>query len=147
MAPVGPVGPVEVPPIDPAREQALLAAFDAHWSEPPAHDTQGAWQAAAALVAITMVINWLVAANPPLTDAGLIDPVTDEAAFVAWPGAEARPPFESGAVVQVDLPVSALPGLGLSVPHSTATVVPAEIIVGQDGFARAVRVIPSGTLQ
>jgi len=51
--------------------------------------------------------------------------VTD---FVAWPGATAWPPFESGELVRVALPVD-------------GGVVEADVIVGQDGFARAIRLV------
>jgi hypothetical protein len=132
---------VDIPRIDPARERALLAAFDAHWSGPQPALSSGAWQAAAALVAMTLVINWLVVATDPRTGAGRENEVVDHAEFVAWPGADARPPFESGSVVRVDLPVSALSALGLPAPLSTATVVQAEVVVAQDGFARAVRIV------
>ena len=57
-------------------------------------------------------------------------------------GAAARPPLESGALMRVDLPVSILPALGLWPPASPQTTVPVEILVGQDGFARAFRLVP-----
>jgi hypothetical protein len=69
----------------------------------------------------------------------LRDAAFENAAFVAWPGAAAGPPLESGSLMRVDLPVSILPALGLWPPSSAETTVPVEILVGQDGFARAVR--------
>ena len=54
---------------------------------------------------------------------------TDDAAeFVAWPGATAWPPFESGELIRVDIPTE-------------AGVVQADVLVGQDGFARAIRLV------
>ena len=132
---------IEVPPIDPKREQALLAAFDTHWAQ--AHPRTSRWSlgAAAALAAAIVGLNWLVVSNTPRVDSVPAEPAFDMTGFVPWPGAEAWPRFESGSLVRVDLPVSALIALGLPVPLSTASVVQADIVVGQDGFARAVRVV------
>jgi hypothetical protein len=62
--------------------------------------------------------------------------------FVAWPGAEALPSLESGQLVRTELPTSVVPllGLGREVPRRRATVV-ADVIVGQDGQPRAVRLV------
>jgi hypothetical protein len=156
MAPVEPVEPVEtvepgvvrlrssveISPLDPARERALLAAFDAHWSHSEAEVSHGSWRAALGLAGLTLAINWMVMATPPRTvPVPAETAIETETAFVAWPGAEARPRFESGSVVRIDLPVSALPALGLAAPPSAGDVVSAEVIVGQDGFARAVRLV------
>jgi hypothetical protein len=61
--------------------------------------------------------------------------------FVVWPGATAWPPFESGQLIRVDLPVDLLPSLGFAEPESEVVVVQADVLVGQDGFARAVRLV------
>lgn len=138
---------VVVPPVDPARESALLAAFDRRQSSPRQRFGFPAWAAAAALVVITISLNWLVVTRPPVVASARpandakADPVLDLAGFVAWPGASAWPPFESGSLMRVDLPVSMLPTLGLSAPASVSGVVPADIVVGQDGLARAVRLV------
>ena len=61
--------------------------------------------------------------------ADVLSPVaSDVSDFVAWPGAAAWPPFESGELVRVVLPVD-------------GGVVEADVIVGQDGFARAIRLV------
>jgi hypothetical protein len=132
---------IEVPPIDPEREQALLAAFDAHWAQPRQKSSRWSLGTAAALAAAIVVLNWLAVANTPIADSVPAEPVFDMTGFVPWPGAEAWPRFESGSLVRIDLPVSALAALGLPVPSSTVSVVQADIVVGQDGFARAVRVV------
>jgi hypothetical protein len=62
--------------------------------------------------------------------------------FVVWPGAAELPRFESGHLMRMELPVSALPALGLAPPASRAVVVQADVLVGQDGFPRAVRLSP-----
>ena len=70
----------------------------------------------------------------------------DPSAFIPWPGSIALPPLESGAFVRIDLPVSVLPSLGvLPPPHAGA--VQADVLVGQDGFARAVRLVPFDQLR
>ena len=50
------------------------------------------------------------------------------AEFVAWPGATAWPPFESGELIRIDIPTE-------------VGVVQADVLVGQDGFARAIRLV------
>lgn len=66
-----------------------------------------------------------------------------ELEFTPLPGASALPAFESGSVVRVELPVAALPAYGLSiVPDPTRPSVEADVIVGQDGQARAIRLVP-----
>jgi hypothetical protein len=61
--------------------------------------------------------------------------------FVLWPGAAAWPPFESGELVRVTLPLDALPALGVAPPAAADAVVQADVLVGQDGFARAIRLV------
>jgi hypothetical protein len=132
---------VEIPPTDPVREQALLAAFDAHWTQPRRKASRWTWSTAAALTATIFALIWLVATNAPRVEPVPAGPASDLAGFVPWPGSDGFPPFESGSLVRVDLPVSALPALGLPAPFSTVSVVQADIVVGQDGFARAVRLV------
>jgi hypothetical protein len=131
---------IEVPPIDPEREQALLDAFDAHWAQPRTRPSRWALGTAAVLAATVVGLNWLVMSNTARVEPVPAEPAFDTAGFVPWPGAEAWPPFESGSLVRVDLPVAAVVALGLPVPVPTAGVVQADIVVGQDGLARAVRV-------
>jgi hypothetical protein len=66
-----------------------------------------------------------------------------ELEFTPLPGASGLPAFESGSIVRVELPVAALPAYGLSiVPDPTRPAVEADVIVGQDGQARAIRLVP-----
>jgi hypothetical protein len=67
---------------------------------------------------------------------------TEAVEFVLWPGSAALPTFESGELVRLDLPTSVLPSLGLSPPASQVAVVQADVLIGQDGFVRAVRLVP-----
>jgi hypothetical protein len=131
---------IEVPPVDPAREQALLAAFDAHWSRSGTAPRRWTWMAAAAMTAMTVGLGWFgVYRAPRVVPAA--DVTAEMADFVPWPGAQALPPLESGELIRIDLPVAALPALGFAPPSSAVRVVKADIVVGQDGFARAVRLV------
>ena len=133
---------IQVPPLDPTREQALLAVFDTHRARPRGNSGRWAWTiASAASIVIALALDWLVVRNVQPPAAVVPDPVVDLAGFVPWPGANAWPPFESGSLMRVELPVSALPSLGLWPPQSAASVVEADIVVGQDGYARAVRLV------
>ena len=67
--------------------------------------------------------------------------VAAAADFMLWPGAAAWPPFESGELVRVTLPLDALPALGFASPPAADAVVQADVLVGQDGFARAIRLV------
>ena len=62
--------------------------------------------------------------------------------FVRWPGASALPAFESGQLVRMDLPAGVVLSLGLVPTGSQTGVIRADVLVGQDGFARAVRLVP-----
>ena len=146
---------IDVPPLDRAKEDALLAAFDAHQARPP-RTLAGRWvwaAATAASVAIAVALNFVVATNvghrvaaapgsdPLAQDSSAASVTADDAGgFVPWPGASTLPRFESGTLLWIDLPASALPVLGFA-PSAGASV-RAEVIVGQDGMARAIRLVP-----
>jgi hypothetical protein len=72
--------------------------------------------------------------SPPIRSPGFqnadlrLDDTADSTEFVAWPGARAWPPFESGELIRIDIPTE-------------FGVVRADILVGQDGFARAIRLV------
>jgi hypothetical protein len=61
--------------------------------------------------------------------------------FVPWPGAIGLPRLDSGELLRVELPISMLPSLGLRPPVSRRQVVSADLLVGQDGLTRAVRLV------
>ena len=137
---------ITVPAIDTAREQALLAAFDRP-STPVRTSARRPIQivgvAAAALIAAAVGLDWLVVSDrrrvtPSQAD---VTPPRPPDGFVLWPGAAAWPPLESGTLIRVELPLAALPALGLEPPTSTQDRVEAEIVFGQDGLARAVRLV------
>jgi hypothetical protein len=61
--------------------------------------------------------------------------------FVIVPGAASLPPMESGTLVRLDLPLSVLPSLGVIPPATGHTTVKADLVIGQDGLTRAVRLV------
>jgi hypothetical protein len=146
---------IEVPPVDPARERALLEAFDARGRSRTgaSRGSRLAWLAAAAAVTVsTATLAWIAATAEPagpaiarpvlVPPAGMASPA-ERAGFVLWPGSHALPPFESGEVRRVEIPATALVELGLPSPPAPAAIVNAEVIIDRAGFARAVRLAPS----
>jgi hypothetical protein len=61
--------------------------------------------------------------------------------FVALPAAVGLPPFESGVIVRMELPLAALPAYGLEMVPGRRTPVEADLLIGQDGQARAIRLV------
>jgi hypothetical protein len=71
-------------------------------------------------------------------DAGILRP----ADFVSLPGALGLPDFESGVIARVQLPLTSLPNYGIPIaPDAARSTVPADILFGQDGLARAIRLV------
>jgi hypothetical protein len=65
-----------------------------------------------------------------------------DASFYPLPEAEALPAVESAMVVRVQLPVSSLRLMGVPVDEERAdAAVQAELLLGQDGLARGVRLV------
>jgi hypothetical protein len=68
--------------------------------------------------------------------------------FVMLPAAANLPAFESGEIVRMELPVTALPAYGLEIaPETRRSAVEADLLVGQDGQARAIRLVNAARLQ
>jgi hypothetical protein len=65
----------------------------------------------------------------------------DPTPFVVLSGASAGPRFESGELIRVEIPESVLPLVGLWPSASRDGVIHADVLVGQDGLARAVRLV------
>jgi len=122
-----------------------MAAFDAA-SAPPRRIRHGYWPmaalTAAAVVLIAAALPWGQAgrrgSNPPSSTRDVRLDVND---FVAVPAAAGLPPMESGTLVRMDLPVSVLPSLGVTPPATARATVKADLVIGQDGLARAVRLV------
>lgn len=64
------------------------------------------------------------------------------AGFVVIPGTAGLPQFESGTIMRVELPVAALPAYGVDIsPAADDHAIEADVLVGQDGQARAIRLV------
>lgn len=147
-------GAVVVPPIEPAREATLLAAFDAASARRRQPGRQYWFMAALATAAAALIAVGVTPAltgrhgplpagaaphRPPATHRDVqLQPPSD---FIPIPGASALPPMESGTLVRVDLPASVLPSYGLTPPPGRTASVTTDLIVGQDGLPRAVRIV------
>jgi|SRR5687767_2224151 len=95
----------------------------------------GGWlPLAAALLLATTSALWVAHSSAPPTG---IEP----AGFVALPDAERLPLMESANIVRVSLPVAALPAYGVAVADLNTESVEAELLVAQDGQARAIRLV------
>lgn len=119
-------------------EDRLMEAFRAQVEVDV--DVQAPWRAMlGAAAAVLLVVASLVFASRDFERAH-DRTVAADAEFVPWPGVAALPQFESGQLVRTELPASVLPLLGLE-PASgvTAEIVMADVLIGQDGLARAVR--------
>ncbi|HYT76945.1 MAG TPA: hypothetical protein VEL79_19480 [Vicinamibacterales bacterium] len=145
----------KVPPADPSREAALLAAFDAAQVDrgrgPGARQYwyMGALAAAAAVLIAIGIHPILSGVRGRPGNAASLAGVSGRPAtqpeppneFVTVPGAAALPPMESGSLVRMDLPVSMLPSLGVTPPAAGHATVKADLVIGQDGLTRAVRLV------
>jgi hypothetical protein len=147
----------DVPEPDPAREALLLKAFDRLQLQqrPPRRRTGYLWMAGLTTAAGLLIAAGLVLpgtqrrGTPPMSDRRPNTPPDgrgagspgDAGEFVSWPGSSTLPPLESGQLLRVTLPVSMLPSLGLVPPASHTSPVRADVLVGQDGLARAVRLV------
>src|SRR3954468_8066414 len=138
----------EPPPIDPRRGAALMAAFEAP-KRGPRPGGRSYWRraGAAAAAAILIAVGLVPAragrhgSSPPPTIRGVQNDLQPPSEFVMVPRAAALPPMESGSLVRMDVPVAMLPSLGLTPPAASVTKVKADLIVGQDGLTRAVRLV------
>ncbi len=115
----------------PERERQRLVAEFARLHRRPAFAWSG-WAAAAAIVALAAGL----ALRAPRPSAA----ADDMDGFVAVPYAAPVAPGEFLRVIRTELYVSALDRMGITVP-AASTQVSAEVVLGQDGLPRAVRVI------
>jgi hypothetical protein len=106
------------------------------------------WISAASVGAIAATIAVLLWIGPlvPKHAASLADApaITEEttAGFYPLPDAEALPPVESAMVVRVQMPMASLAMIGFPINQDRASDrVEAEVLLGQDGLARGVRLI------
>jgi hypothetical protein len=85
--------------------------------------------------------------RPASTTRGPASRVVKPEGFVALPMAAGLPAFESGEIVRVEVPVTSLPMYGIDIaPDARGSAVEADFLVGQDGQARAIRLVRNGRL-
>jgi hypothetical protein len=63
------------------------------------------------------------------------------AGFIPLPAAGGLPGFDSGMIVRVAIPTASLPAYGLAITPESNQTVNADLLVGQDGQARAIRLV------
>lgn len=125
----------------PARVEArLLAEFDRRKRQ----RRLMLWLPAGSLAAVAaglLLLFGLHVSQPKATSAqAAVTAAEDETAFFPLPEAEALPPLENAMVVRVQVPVSSLRLMGVPVNEEDAgTDVQADLLLGQDGLARGVR--------
>lgn len=103
----------------------------------PAATTRAWMPVAAALLLASASGVWLAQKASPALPTEI-----QSAGFLDVPGAAALPPMESGAIVRVVLPVTALPSYGIQiVPDISTASVEADLLVAQDGVTRAIRLV------
>jgi hypothetical protein len=72
-------------------------------------------------------------------------PIVGPVGFVELPGAGGLPEFESGQIIRLEIPLTSLPTYGIEIlPDAHGTPVEADLLVGQDGQARAIRLVQAG---
>jgi len=131
----------------PRVEVRLVHAYRERYRQrvSPAGGTLRWWAAVAAVLLIATAL-WtgvrppppLVAANAGVAPAAGID--EEDVAFIPLPNAAALPQDEDVDLVRVELPRSAITALGIPASDDGgADSVEAEVLVGPDGMARAVR--------
>jgi hypothetical protein len=116
-------------------EEAVLGEMRRRVKPAP---TSRAWlPVAAALILATSSGVWLAQRSGagPRTQ-------IDLTGFMEVPGAADLPPMESGTIVRVALPVTALPSYGIQlVPDFDTYSVVADLLVAQDGMTRGIRFV------
>lgn len=127
--------------VEPAPERylAVLAEFDRQ-----NHRRRGLWMGVAALAAVGLAAVWLIPQRQTPVQVAPVTPATvrPETAFVLIPYVAPLAPYERADIVRVDLPVAALIAAGLRVPRAAPqATAQADVLVGQDGRAHAIRVI------
>jgi hypothetical protein len=129
----------ENPPPAEAREQ-LAAGLGSRASHRPGSWNAKYWKPAAiAALAAVLAIAAIVSAVTPR--AGNHAANHKEASFVAIPYLAPLDPHENATIVRMDIRVATLIAAGYRVTADPDAMVPADVLVGEDGRAHAVRVL------
>ena len=133
---VSETGPQEAPA---NVEQALLAAF--HQRQNKRRTSRwAAFAIAAGLGVVALLRLTSTVAAPPVVSIATAQPDTSE--FIALADADTSTPLEHATIVRVRLPLSDFRDIGLAINEQNAAVrVQADVLLGQDGLARAVRFV------
>ncbi len=85
-----------------------------------------------------------VPARPPRRHRPALQQVARPTGFVALPGSAGLPEFESGTILRLELSLASLPSYGVDITRAGAdSPVEADVLVGQDGQPRAIRLVSS----
>ena len=100
------------------------------------------WMSAGAMAASLVVVAVLELQPPRQPPASPPAPLASVDGFVAIPYTAPLAPYENIRVVRMEVPVAALVAAGLPVQTPDAgALAQADVVVGQDGRARAVRLV------
>jgi len=73
--------------------------------------------------------------------------VVSPTGFVELPWSTGLPAFESGEIVRMEVPVASLPTYGIDISSRAGSgSVDADVLIGQDGFARAIRLVANAAM-
>ncbi len=115
----------------PEVERVVMAEFDRSVRA----QRRSRWILGAAAVAAGVVIAWSGARAPQ------VEPVQTEQVFTALPYVVQPAVYERTEVLRMTVPVAELIAAGMRLEADPAAHVEADVMVGQDGRARAVRLI------
>ena len=129
-------GPQEAPA---HVEQALRAEFRQRQSK--RRNTRWAAVAIAAGLSALAVLRFTsTVVAPPVRPVAGAQP--DSSEFIALSDADTATPLEHATIVRVQLPLSSFRDIGLAInEQNAADRVQADVLLGQDGLARAVRFV------
>ncbi len=130
---------------DTARSR-LLNEFAARRPQ-PARGRKWAWSLAAAAAALIAAFAIHEVRTPPVPVEVAVDAESEarEEGFIDVPFAPPLAPGEMVRVVHTALQPAALASMGVNVDPTWTAELPADVLVGEDGFPRAVRVSNEGS--